>query len=473
MALGFGPEPRAPSDPIESRPYKIRAWISADPQARLDPRRRDALVISWRVLIRRFVGAPWDVEVAAGDGPLAGAALDAVSPESVAPLASGCDKAWLIRIEPSETGPGFSLSGREFDATLGLLGPIRRRPAPFVLDAPRSLYLLALDLFSPLAEIGPPSGGGVVVTVQAAALPTADPGARLVSVGSTFRPHWIFFHPDGSVLRIRDVPFTYLRVEGLDGAAARCAIVSGLRNPLPRQVAGRYRLVALGVKPRAQPTRLRFVVDPDKGPAPGYVLTARSVPDGPPREVGTTDREGRVVLPAGFADELVLLRLLAGDAEPLVEFPALPGEVAEERTIPIVLKPLPVALEARLNALGDEIVDLIARRALLEARLKTRVDGNAWDDAKALLDEYRTLPPRSSFEQRLAQLKDEAAHQQAETKTPVLTRTAQAQLADTDALIVRYLDDEAFRAYDDALRQAQAPTALDKKATAETRPAAP
>jgi hypothetical protein len=140
--------------------------------------------------------------------------------------------------------------------------------------------LLALDLFSPLAEIGPTAGGGVAVTVQAAALPAADPIARVVAVGSTFRPHWIFSNPDGSVLRIREVPHTYLRVEGLDGAVARCAIVSGLRNPFPKQVAGRYRLVALGVKPAALPSRFRFVTGPDQDPAPGYVLTAAPPPDG-------------------------------------------------------------------------------------------------------------------------------------------------------------------------------------------------
>jgi hypothetical protein len=453
-APGSGPESGAPPVPIETRPYAIRAWIAADPETRLDPRRREALIASWRTLLRRFVGAPWDVEIAEGDGPLAGAAPDALQPEAVAEAASGCDKAWLIRIEPA--APGWSLAGREFDATLGRLGPVRRRPAPSVLDAPRALLGLALDLFGPLAEIGPTAGGGVAVTVQAAALPAADPIARFLTAGSILRPHWIFFNPDGSVLRIREVPFTYLRVEGIDGANARCAIVSGLRNPLPKQVAGRYRLVALGIRPAAVPSRLRFVTEPDQAPAPGYVLTARSRPDGPARLLGTTDRQGRIALPAGFAEELVLLRLLAGDVEPLVEFPALPGEDDQERTIPVILKPQAVALEVQLSALRDEIVDQIARRVRLEARLKARADADAWDEVQALLEEYRKLPARAAFEDRLAQLKDEAARQQAQAKTPVLTRTAQAQVADTDALIGRYLNDEVYQHYLDARDQSRA-----------------
>ena len=65
---------------------------------------------------------------------------------------------------------------------------------------------------------------------------------------------------------------------------------------------------------------------PDQAPAAGYTLTARLVPDGQPRELGMTDRAGRIVLKPGFASGLVILRLLAGNVEPIVELPIMPGE---------------------------------------------------------------------------------------------------------------------------------------------------
>ena len=55
---------KAPVVPIERRPYKIRAWVSVDPDSRIDVRGRDQLIADWRSLVRRFVGAPWVLEVA-------------------------------------------------------------------------------------------------------------------------------------------------------------------------------------------------------------------------------------------------------------------------------------------------------------------------------------------------------------------------------------------------------------------------
>ena len=121
-------------------------------------------------------------------------------------------------------------------------------------------------------------------------------------------------------------------------------------------------MVGVGVKPGNSPMKLRFVTKPDRTPAAGYTLTARLVPDGQPRELGLTDRAGRIVLKPGFAEGLVILRLLAGNVEPMVEFPIMPGESAEELTIPFEPKPLTVALEAQLDSLRDEVVDLVALR---------------------------------------------------------------------------------------------------------------
>ncbi len=57
------------------------------------------------------------------------------------------------------------------------------------------------------------------------------------------------------------------------------------------------------------------------------------------------------------------------------------------------------------------------------------------------------------FADRLTSLKDEAAKQQAETKTAVLTKNIQARFNELQALIDRYLDDEAFAAYTEALER--------------------
>ena len=153
-----------------------------------------------------------------------------------------------------------------------------------------------------------------------------------------------------------------------------------------------------------------------------------------------TDREGRIVIPPGFADGLLILRLLAGNVEPMVEFPIVLGEFTGERTIPIVPRPQTVALETQLDSLRDEILDLVAVRARLEARIKARFDGEDWAGVEATIKEFNQLPARDSFATKVDRLKEEAAFQQAKTKSAVLTKTAQAQLAEVSSLIDRYLD---------------------------------
>jgi hypothetical protein len=233
--------------------------------------------------------------------------------------------------------------------------------------------------------------------------------------------------------------------------------VSAYRDPLTIRSMQTTRLLAVGIEPADVPTRLRFVVaGAERTPAAGYTLTARRVPDAPPREVGTTDRDGRITLPAGFADGLVVVRLLAANIEPLIEFPLMPGELIDEKTYVIEgTKSKAVAFETRLYALRDDVLDQLARRRRIEAQMKARAEGNAWDEVALLLDQFRTLPSRETMQKALQTVEDEARRQQ-DPKTPILTKAAQALLADTRSMIEGYLDDDLFKAYDDALQQARA-----------------
>src|SRR5262249_7352792 len=150
----------------------------------------------------------------------------------------------------------------------------------------------------------------------------------------------------------------------------------------------------------------------DAIPAAGYVLTARSYPDGNANPVGMTDRDGHITLPSGFADGLVVFRLMASDIEPVDTFPAMPGISLRDRPITIAPPYQTIALETALNSLRDELVDQVAVRARIESRLKARVEGEKWDEAEELLNEFRKLPRRDQFAERLEKLRSDASAQQ-------------------------------------------------------------
>lgn len=461
---GTGPTPpEPPRQSIDREPYRIRVLLAIDPEARIDAARRAVLLADWSTLVRRFVGAPWVVEVASeGPAESSSAALESLQPDDLKDAARGVDKVWVIGISAEGSGLGFR--GRELDVTTGRVGPLQRRSARVVADAARVLFQFALDLFSPYAEVGERFGKDVFVTVRAASIAPASPIGRVVVEGLIFQPLRVVPRKDGAPL-VREISFTFLRVEAAEGAGARCSVVSVFGDPFTKRVVQKTSLAAIGVKPGKTPTRLRFLTLPDRAPAAGYVLTARAYPDGTPHEVGTTDREGRIRLIPTPSDGLLVLRLLAGRSEPMIEFPIMPGGSVEERTIPpFDPKPLTVTLETQLDSLRDSVIDLVAVRARLEARLKARFDGEDWAGAEEALKEFRQLPAREPFANALTRLKEEATRQQARTKKAILTQTAQAHLADLQALIDRYLDDEIFKGYADALEKMKTEPAAKPKA---------
>ncbi len=458
-------EKPAPVTPIDRQPYAIKAYLAIDPDARIDTQGRAVLVRRWAKLVDRFVGAPWDLSIVAEEGPLTTLPLDALLPATFDDASEGGDKVWALRIVGE--GSGLALSGREFDTATGRLGPIHRRSAPYRPDLPRDLLELALEVFAPSAVVGESFAKHVSITVRGASLETASPIGRVVKPGSVFQPlRMIPGKGKGGKTLVLEIPFSYLQVETLEGPVARCTISSIYPNPLTKQMVQASSFVALGLSPGKSPTHLRFVSKGDKVPAAGYVLTARTGAEGIPREVGMTDRDGRIVVPAGFADSLVILRLLAGNVEPMVEFPAMLGESSRERTITIDPKPQTVAFETQLDSIRDTVIDLVAIRARFEARLKARLEGEDWTAIDAILKEVSELPAKATFTEQLAKMKDEAAHLQAKSKVPILTKTAQAEFSDVQNLVDRYLDDETFNAYRDAVDRYRREAAAPKKAGA-------
>ncbi|MFO0888200.1 MAG: hypothetical protein U0790_03525 [Isosphaeraceae bacterium] len=251
-------------------------------------------------------------------------------------------------------------------------------------------------------------------------------------------------------------------------------IVSALAGPAhPARVAAEHPRGGTGIRPGDGTLRFRFVARPDGAPAAGYTLISRDFPEGVPHELGMTDRGGRIALAPKFAEGLVILRLLAGNAEPMVEFPVMPGESSDEREIPIDPKPLTVTYQVQLDALRDEVIDLVAQRARLEKRMEARLQGEDLASLEQNLKEYALLPRKDVYSRRLEELKDRAAKQQAETKTAVLTKNIQARFNELQALIDRYLNDEPLANYTEALDRKKAEIAEAAKVKAGAKAARP
>jgi hypothetical protein len=446
---------------VERQPYRISVHLTCDPSARYNAARRARLIADWQTLVRRLIGAPWVVTVAAPDDPLSG--LDALNASPDAFQSGGpFDTIWLIRLIGDPAGSGLVVEGRAYDAGTRKLGPFRREVIASRVDVARGLFRFTHALFSPTAQIVGQEGGRALLSVRGAAVMPATPEGAVVAPGMIFQPLRLVTAKSGAIV-VNRIDDTYLQVESVDASVTRCLVVTGRRDPFTNRIPLPFTLAAVGVKTGSSPTRLRFVIWPEEKsrrtpakkvewiPAAGYTLTVRTLPNGQPREAGLTDRTGRIVLQPGFADGLVSVRLLAGNVEPMIEFPVMPGISDDEALIPIEPRPLTMALEAELDSLKDEIVDLIALRGAVERIMKARLEGEDWDGLAEAIKQFARFKPRDEFNKALTKIKEEAARKQAEIKKPILTATAQAQLSDVQNLIDRYLDDDAYNAYVEAL----------------------
>ena len=76
--------------------------------------------------------------------------------------------------------------------------------------------------------------------------------------------------------------------------------------------------------------------------------------------------------------------------------------------------------------------------------MEARLQGEDLEGLEEGLKEYALAAAQGVYAERLAKLKDEAAREQAQSKTAVLTKNIQARFNELQALIDRYLDDECF-----------------------------
>ena len=428
-----------------SRPYKIRAHVSFEPATRIDGTARAILLRDWLTLIRRFVGDPWVVETVAESPRIAAGALDSLNPDTLKPLSQGVDKVWVIQVR--REGATLILEGRELDVLLNRLGEIHQAETRDMINLPRVLLTLGLSLFEPLAEVGESRAGGVTFEIQGGTIPAATTVGAVAPVGSVFRAFRLFLDSEGAITDTHEIPYSYFRVEDRIGSSARCSIIKGIGDPLTGRYARRNRVVGLGIQPARATTKLRFLLKSDKAPAAGYKLIARAATaDTTWHDVGITDREGRVELPINFATELAIVRVIAGNNEPMADLPVMPGETRQERSIVFEGRPRTLDLEAKLDALQDAIIDVVASRARLEARMKARLEGEDFNGFDATLAELRKLPTKDQFDRDLKAIRAEAEAAEAELKTLILTRTARNQIDESQALIDRYLDDDSVRA---------------------------
>jgi hypothetical protein len=154
------------------------------------------------------------------------------------------------------------------------------------------------------------------------------------------------------------------------------------------------------------------------------------------------------------------------DGTIIARLPIVPG--AEAR----VAVPLPddderLRVAARLTALREDMVDLVARRNIAVARVRRQIEAKNFDQARVLLESLDQLPGATQFSRQLD--REAQLHR---TKDVQVQRRIDNLFSQTRTALGKFLDPRPIGELHEELQQAESPAA-ETSSDGETTTAKP
>lgn len=394
----------APSYEWELAPYRIHTLIAVDVFGNREGEVAAGLASHLDERVRTAIGPAWLLETEIATGPLRHQLLrdiESTSKDEMPQPPPGTDKRLLLAVRAMPYG--YELSAREYDDYVQRWGATIRRPCRQRAELPEQVFRLVRDVFAPLAriELDPNDARRVILRVRGAELPRASADSDWVRAGDVFAPIWRRTTREGEVVPggIQQVPWTYVEAADVDGEDVVGRMYSGTRRPLGVRHRGRIEQLALALRNEPGDTvlQLHSRTDADK-PLVGYEVFVQNTDQQTTELIGRSDREGNVIVHPGKT-RIQMLYVKSGGFL-LARVPVVPG--AEARLgVPLPDDDLRLQAEARLTALREDLVDVVARRNILMARIRQKMEENDYPAAKELLGELDQLPGRAYFNREL------------------------------------------------------------------------
>lgn len=456
LGLTFGfPDSLQAQATWEYTPYSIKVWMAFDTAAELTAglaKRIETAIVerSWVV-----AGAAWRAQAVPCP---AGLALDAarhpewITAEAVKTAAPETlkDDDQLLLLSVRDELTGLAITARELNCRTRMWQPAVTRHVTQPARVADEAFAALVDAFVPFGRIESSKGKEAIVRVRAAGLILDDRSPARLAERDVLLP--IIRRNDrlGEPLAngIQSAAWTFLTVTGRRGLQLQCEVHSGMTSPLGGRSTTRTVRLALLAKPRLEATELAVQTQGDKpSPLGGYEVYSKP-PDSEDAELlGVTDWRGRIAI-TKKPNPLQVLYVRNG-GRLLARLPVVPGME------PLVTAQVPdddprLFAEGYVKGLQNRVMDLVARRELYLARFRRLLQKKEFDQAKALLEEFRALETRSDLARQLDQ-------QEQRVKSP--DRRVQARIdqlfTDTRQLILKFLDPRTTNQLADELLRAQ------------------
>ncbi len=400
----------------ELSPYTIHIQLAVDDSARSRPSLDTDLAAFLEQRILNTLHPLWSAELEVARAAERYLLLDNLPTleEHLTETTSRFDKRMFLTVVAE--ADGYRLACREWDQYTRRWGPVLRRNVRQELMLPEQCFALLRRVFAPLATVraDPEDEKRATLVFKGSELPRRTDDTTSANAGDVYQPLVIRSDHTGEVLPngVSEVPWTYLTLDEPDdklddgpddetnNGQWQGTVHSGIRRPFGLRRRGRSEHLAIAVRNPPGVTRVRFYARHDKTRGlSGYEVFRRLAVGAKSEPLGLTNSVGSVeVVPA---DGEVVTLFLRSDGQLLAKVPVPPG-VKSLVEVPIADDTARLRAQAELTALSEQLIDIVARRNILMARVRHRLKEGQFDEAREMLDELDDLPGRSQFNQMIS-----------------------------------------------------------------------
>ena len=373
----------------------------------------------------------------------------------------------------------FRIQLREIDCVMRVVGPLVENSVPTWDSVPRSIAYATQKAFAPLARIEDADTKIARLRIRAGGLIVDDEHVARLVPGDVLQPFLRRDDRNGIPTLLQNIPWTYVAIITGDNVNADSAIFTGIRSPLSGRKNKRTRKICLRVRPFSDSTDLQMGIlrDPSvRVPgaevyqrAPGgedLTLVSRSDWRGVSKLSESACPIAFYSLPVPKSDgeqqnlpmdpqkkppkEAIQLRAplylyyIKHGSTLLARLPVVTGQFSiETAELPDDRRRL--ESEAFIKGIQGEMLDLVARRQILAARIKQRIEEKNKNVAEQLLKELRTEKNYDSMSEMLDNIQRRILSSD-RGPIPAISQKRIDQMFDlTRLMLQRYLQDTLLR----------------------------
>lgn len=316
----------------------------------------------------------------------------------------------LVVVAVRENEAGYLIQVREFDISTRQWGDLLTAAAPQVDAVPGVALANVIRAIRPLAKVERMQGRTVLARLRASGLIVGPNSPAAIEAGQVMTPVVRRNQRNGEPQPngIYAPAWSYVAVEDRSETTISGTVSSGYGSVIPAKGGPRTERLLLGLSPGHPGTRLelraRMPASPGKGPPPlgrplaGYEVHVKNPGEEKTELVGLTDWEGGIDLQPGA--QLLRLYYIKNGGQLVARLPLVVGH-KPQMTANVLDDDPRLAAEAYIKSLQSRVTDLVARRQILEVRIRAKLKKGEFAAAKQLVAEYRGLSTSAQLTREL------------------------------------------------------------------------